>query len=221
MITADFDVSKSLDILLKCWELAKKNYSLILGVSVLGFILHKVVSVIPLFGFVLSPVIAVIITAGLLRITKKLYHGESASFDELFYFFKMLSERGRLVKLGLLAALVIFVFRMLFFVLTFFNPFSSGVEFFVGVFESFTLFFISILVLPEMIYRGQNTQSAFDIASKLFKSYWPFWLSLLMISWLFATATTMLLVVPFFLLYLPTIAFLPYVLNQEMKITVY
>ncbi|MCH2535280.1 MAG: hypothetical protein MK008_12630, partial [Bdellovibrionales bacterium] len=65
MITADFDVSKSLDLLLQCWDQAKKNYALVLGVSILGFILHKVVSVIPLFGFILSPVIAVLLYAGL------------------------------------------------------------------------------------------------------------------------------------------------------------
>lgn len=221
MIPADFDVSKSIGLMIKCWEQAQKNYALILGASILSFILHKVVSVIPLVGFVLSPVIAVLLYAGILRMTKIMYNNDTVNFDDLFYFFKIIYERNRLINLGLFSAVVIFVFRMLFFVVTLLNPFTSGVEFFVGIFESFTLFFVSLLILPEMIFRGHEINSAFQISLNIFKSYWLFFLSLLLINWLFATASALLLVIPFFLIYLPTVAFLPVILNEEMKTTVY
>lgn len=221
MISRDLDFSKSIEIFFECWESAKSKFAFSVGVAVLSFVLHKFVSVFPLIGFILAPVVATLLYAGVLRITKKIKQSEPVKIDELFYYFKMVSERRKYVNLGLVLAFIIFLTRMVLISLSFLNPFVAGTEYLFGFFESFVLFLVGVLMLPEMVYRGLDSSSAYDRAIGKIKTYWPFFLSLFLINWIFVTISLLLFVVPFFIIYLPTVLFLPYILDNKMKITIY
>lgn len=217
MIKNEFDLIQSLELFKECWKLAKNNYSYILILSIFSFIIHKVCSVIPIVGILLSPIVAILLYSGVLRLSKKIYNNENCNYDELFYFFKIISVRSKLINLGLYTAGVIFLLRMSFSLLTFLNPFTFSIEFVVGIVESFVLFFVSILILPEIVFNNLSIKNSFDLSIQTFKKHSAFLPSLLIVSWVLAAISLILLTVPFFLMYLPTVFLLPYIVYKKIS----